>query len=72
MKEDKNEQLEEKVERNTKHIWWLTIVMVVLLVATALGGYLVGASRVVNEVVEQKEQVETLQRLLQFNRFYPK
>jgi len=58
MKEDKNEQLEEKVERNTKHIWWLTIVMVVLLVATALGGYLVGASRVVNEVVEQKEQVE--------------
>ena len=63
MKENKNEQLEEKVERNTKHIWWLTIVMVVLLVAAALGGYLVGASRIANEVVEQKENASEEQVL---------
>ena len=58
MKKDKNEQLEEKVERNTKHIWWLTIVMVVLLVAAALGGYLAGASRIANEVVEKNGNIE--------------
>lgn len=54
----KGKDLEEKVERNTKHIWWLTVVMIVLLVAAALGGYLAGASRIANEVVEQKNEVE--------------
>lgn len=54
----KGKDLEEMVERNTKHIWWLTIVMIVLLVAAALGGYLAGASRIANEVVEQKKEVE--------------
>ena len=58
MEKDKEKKLEEKIERNTKHIWWLTIVMVVLLVAAALGGYLAGASRIANEVVEQKEAVQ--------------
>lgn len=58
MEKEKEKKLEEKVERNTKHIWWLTIVMVVLLVAAALGGYLAGASRIANEVVEQKNEVE--------------
>ena len=49
------ENLEEKVEQNTKRIWWLTIVMIVLLIAVGLGGYLIGASRIANDVVEQKE-----------------
>jgi len=52
------ENLEEKVEQNTKRIWWLTIVMIVLLIAVGLGGYLIGASRIANEVVEQKNEVE--------------
>lgn len=58
MEKEKEKKLEEKVERNTKHIWWLTIVMIVLLVAAALGGYLAGASRIANEVVEQKNEVK--------------
>lgn len=49
------ENLEEKVEQNTKRVWWLTIVMIVLLIAVGLGGYLIGASKIANDVVEQKE-----------------
>ena len=63
MEKEKVEKTEEKVEKNSKNVVWLTIVIIVLLVAAALGGYLVGASRIANEVVEQKENASEEQVL---------
>ncbi len=50
-KEEKEAKIEEKVEkRSAGRVWWLTIVMIILLIAFFGLGYALGASNIFNEV----------------------
>lgn len=48
--------LEEKKERNTKKVWLLILVMVILLSIAALGGYFIGKSKINNKEQNQNEK----------------
>ena len=52
----------EETKKKKKKSWILvTIMIVILLIAATLGGYLAGASRIANDVVEQRNNQEVVE-----------